>query len=132
MAVVLAEVAVLRHANVRQVVWAPAGDRFVVADTTNVTIYNRDGERLVERALERGKVKPFVFGTAWSPDGAYIATAEYGPLRLRDARDLSVIATAEHRGIARIAFCGAARRSRRARIRTSTSSTCPRLRIADR
>ena len=101
----LTEVAALRHSKVRQVVWSPAGDRFVVSDASEVAIYGRDGERLVEQALVRGKVDPFVFGTAWSPDGAYIATAEYGPLRLRDATDLSVIATVEHLGIARVAFC---------------------------
>lgn len=102
---VLTAVAALRHDKVRQIVWSPVGDRFVVTDATSVVIYGRDGERIVERALERGRVDPFVFGTAWSPDGAHIATAEYGPLRLRDARDLSVIATADTLGIARVAFC---------------------------
>lgn len=90
----------------RHVAWSPAGDRFVIAGATTLAIYTRDGELLRERALEPdGRLDPVVFGLAWSPDGAHIATAEYGPLRLRRADDLSVIATAEHRGIGRIAFC---------------------------
>ena len=101
----LTPVTFLAHDDVRQVVWSPAGDRFVVGDATKLAIYGRDGALVVERALESSGVKPFVFGITWSPDGAQLATAEYGPLRLRRADDLSVIATNEGLGIGPVAFC---------------------------
>ncbi len=101
----LTQIAFVPLEQVRSPVWSPAGDRFLVANRKQLALYGRDGELLVERALDRDGVEPFVFGITWSPDGSQIATGEYGPLRLRRAEDLSVIASVEHRGIGPVVFC---------------------------
>jgi WD40 repeat protein len=100
----LRSIALHPHAHPKRAVFSPDGSRFFVVDDNRFTIYDRDGVELATAPLvQHGRVKPAVFGLAWSPDDAYIATAENDALRLR-ALDLSIVAESKiGRGPA--AFC---------------------------
>ena len=101
---VLAPLALHPHDHPQRAVFSPDGARFLVADDARLVAYDRDGVALVAIALTRTRIAPHVFGLAWSPDGAYVATVEYAGLRLRRASDLAVIAeTTLGRGP--VAFC---------------------------
>lgn len=102
----LTSLALLPHVHPGRAVFSPDGQRFVLTDHEHLVIHDRDGAPLTRAALVSSNgLKPHVYGLAWSPDGAYIATAEGDATRLRSATDLSVVTETTTVRMGPVAFC---------------------------
>jgi hypothetical protein len=68
-----------------------------------------------------------VFAVAWSPDNQYIATQDYGVVRLRNPSDLATVAEQDRTGVGLLAFGGGGRWLVTVGLREATIRSVPAL-----